>query len=133
MAKKRKRKRKGHYHTGVHASPKTGLTCKYRSGWESSYMQYLDASPDVITWAYESIVIPYVSNKKTGKLRNYHPDFLVTYADGHIELVEVKPARRVHQVKVAKKLLAAGDWARAHGVALVVITEVELKQLGLLK
>jgi hypothetical protein len=133
MAKRRKRKRRGHYHTGVHTSPKTGLTCKYRSGWELSYMQYLDTSDAVITWAYESIVIPYVSNKKTGKLRNYHPDFLVTYADGHVELIEVKPAKRVHQAKVAKKLLAAGDYARAHGIALVIITEHELKELGLLK
>ena len=96
-------------------------------------MGHLDSSPDVATWAYESVIIPYVSNKKTGKLRNYHPDFLVTYADGHVELIEVKPSKRVHQVKVAKKLLAAGDWARTHGVTLVVITEVELKQLGLLK
>jgi len=45
----------------------------------------------------------------------------------------VKPAKRVHQAKVAKKLLAAGDYARAHGIALVIITEHELKELGLLK
>lgn len=128
----KKRKRRGHYHTGTYLSTKTGLTCKYRSGWELSYMQYLDADVRVATWGYECVVIPYVSNQRSGKVRRYHPDFLVTYADGQV-LVEIKPSKRVHQAKVAKKLVAAGDWARAHGVVLTVITEVELKALGLLK
>jgi hypothetical protein len=131
--KRRRRKRRSHYHTGLYVSAKTGQQCKYRSGWEFSYMQHLDGDHTVVTWAYESVVVPYVSNVKTGKLRKYHPDFLVTYVDGSQELVEIKPAKRVHQAKVAKKLVAAGDWARAHGWELVIITETELRLLGLLK
>lgn len=129
--KRTRRKRKRHYHTGAYTS-KVGNVCKYRSGWELKYMEYLDASPDVLSWSYESIKIPYVSNVRTKKVRNYLPDFCVEYVDGHKEIVEIKPSRRVHQVKVQKKLLAAGDHCRAHGLALVIITEVELKGLGLL-
>lgn len=95
-------------------------------------MKHLDANPLVVTWTYESVIIPYVSNKKTGKLRKYFPDFFVTYAAGHKILVEIKPSRRVKQVKVAKKLEAAEAWCKASGVTLEVITEFELKQLGLI-
>ncbi len=96
-------------------------------------MEWLDANPDVVTWSYESVVIPYVSNKKTGKLRNYYPDFHIEFVDGHQELVEIKPSKRVHQTNVQKKLAAAGDHCRAHRLTLVVITELELRLLGLLK
>lgn len=130
---KRRRKRKGHYHTGVHVSTKTGRDHKYRSGWELSYMQWLDSCVDVATWDYECLIVPYVSNVRTGKLRKYYPDFLVTHADGSQELVEIKPARRVHQAKVAKKLAAAADHCRARGMTFNIVTEVELRVLGLLK
>jgi hypothetical protein len=129
--RKPRRKRKRHYHTGLHTSPKAG-ECKYRSGWELEYMQWLDANADVITYSYEKTKIPYVSNARTGKLRNYFPDFLVEYVDRRV-LVEIKPKRRASQVKVVKKLKAAQEWCSTHGVALEVITEVELKLLGLLK
>jgi len=131
MARRRK-KRKGHYHTGVHSSPKAG-DCKYRSGWELLYMQYLDDNTDVIGYTYEETIIPYVSNTKTGKQRKYYPDFLVEHVSGTQQLVEIKPSRKLKQRTVTKKLLAAGDWCRANGITLVVITEVELKQMGLLK
>lgn len=129
---KRKRKKKGHYHKGDYVSTKTGATCSYRSGWELLYLKHLDSNDDVISFEYEKLVIPYVSNKKTGKLRKYYPDFFVVKTDGNY-LVEIKPSKRVHQAKVAKKLLAAGDWCRENNVTLLVITEKELKQLGLLK
>lgn len=131
-AKKRRRRRKGsRYHRGLHVSPKGG-ECKYRSGWELSYFQYLDSDPQVLSYTYEGLKIPYVSNAKTKRLRNYIPDILVTYVDGHRELVEIKQARKVHTPPVAKKLLAAGDWCRSHDVTLKIITEHELKELGLL-
>lgn len=131
--RKRSTKRRGHYITGVFTSTKTGQACKYRSGWELSYLTYLDNEPTVLTFGYESVKIPYVSNVRTGKLRTYFPDFLVEYVDGHKELVEIKPSKRVHQVAVQKKLKAAGIHCQAHGLTLVVITEHELKGLGLLK
>jgi hypothetical protein len=130
--KKKKRKRKGHYNRGSYVSTKTGQVCKYRSGWELSYMQWLDVNVDVLTWSYETIIIDYVSNKRTGKLRKYYPDLYVHYVDGTKQLIEIKPSSRLHQAKVQKKLSAANDWCRTKGLALIVITEVELKKMGLL-
>lgn len=129
---KKKKKRKGHYHTGDYVSIKTGQICSYRSGWEEKYLTYLDTNPDVLTFEYEPFAIEYVSNKKTGKIRKYYPDVLVTYVDGRIILVEIKPLRRMHQAKIQKKTLAAGDWARLNNVEFKIVTEVELKALGLL-
>ena len=129
---KRHRKRKSHYHTGMYVSTKTGKSCKYRSGWELLYMQWLDVNVDVRAWSYEGVIIPYVSNVRSKKMRRYFPDFLVEYKDAHVELVEIKPAKRVHQANVHKKLMAAGDHCRAHGWSMVILTEIELKGLGLL-
>lgn len=131
--KRRRKKRKGHYHTGTHLSTKTGAECRYRSGWELAYLQHLDADPSVVTFLYEGVKVPYVSNVRTGKVRHYFPDFLVTRTDGSQQLVEIKPKRRVSQVKVQKKLKAGQAWAEAHGFTFVVLTEVELGVLGLLK
>lgn len=96
-------------------------------------MQYLDANEDVVNYRYEDVKIPYVSNARTGKLRSYWPDFLVTRTNGAQELVEIKPFRKLEQAKVQKKLKAAKQWCSDHGVTLVIVTEVELKVMGLLK
>ncbi len=130
--KKRRRRKSGHYHTGLYDSTKGGQ-CKYRSGWEFSYLQFLDANVEVLTFEYEKLKIPYISNIKTGKVRNYIPDILVSYVDGKKHLVEIKPKKRLDQVTVKKKLAAATIWCSAHGVTLEIITEVELRILGLLK
>jgi hypothetical protein len=132
VRKKRVRRRKKRYHTGTYVSTKTGQACKYRSGWELEYLKWLDAHLMVRTFGYESVKIPYVSNLRTGKLRNYFPDFLVEFTDGSKQLVEIKPSKRLVQAGVKKKLEAAERWCQAHGVSLVVLTERELKVMGLL-
>jgi hypothetical protein len=95
-------------------------------------MQWLDAEPTVITYGYETVKIPYVSNLRSGKVRNYYPDFLVELADGKKILVEVKPQNKLTQARVKKKLAAAQVWCSEHGASLQVITEVELVSMGLL-
>ena len=95
-------------------------------------MQYLDTSLDVTSFEYEKVKIPYVSNTKTKKIRNYFPDFLIQFVDGTKHLVEIKPARRVTQAKVQKKFKAAELWCIEQGIKFVVMTEVELKALSLI-
>lgn len=131
MVRKRRRRKK-RYHTGVYVSTKTGQECHYRSGWELSYLKHLDADPSVVEFLYETIIIPYISNLKTKKVRRYYPDFFVSYADGHKVLVEIKPKKRLAQARVQKKLAAAEAYCRVHGMTLEVITEHELKGLGLI-
>lgn len=129
--KKHKRKRKGHYIRGTYTSPIAG-ECKFRSGWEYKLMIHLDASPDVEFWSYEKTVIEYVSNVRTKKVRKYYPDFLVRYKDGRTELIEVKPKRKLEQATIKKKMAAALLWCAEHGMTYRIVTEIQLKELGLL-
>jgi hypothetical protein len=96
-------------------------------------MQHLDADPNVVSYGYERIVVGYISNVRSGKIRKYWPDFLIERADGSKTLVEIKPKRRLQNVIVQKKLTAARQWSEEHGATLEVITEDQLKALGLLK
>lgn len=95
-------------------------------------MEYLDHDEHVTTWSYESFSIDYLSNKKTGKIRRYIPDFRVEFEDGHVEIIEIKPARRLKTMVVQKKADAARIWCSAHSLTYVILTEVELKVIGLL-
>jgi hypothetical protein len=129
---KRKRRRRGkRYHSGIHVSPVAG-ECKYRSGWEEGYMRHLDSSAEVKTWSYESVVIPYVSNVRTGKLRKYYPDFDVTMQDGQRCLIEIKPSKKLSHRTVQKKIAAAQQWCSDHGVTYKILTEIELKVMGII-
>lgn len=126
-----RRRRKSRFHRGVHSSPKAG-DCKFRSGWEEKFMLYLDQEPSVVSYDYEKLSIEYVSNVRTGKRRKYWPDFLVRYDDGRVEVVEIKQQRRVHDKKILKKTLAAQDWCRLNNATFRILTEIELKSMGLL-
>lgn len=95
-------------------------------------MLHLDANEMVTTYQYEQVIVMYVSNLRSGKLSRYLPDFLVEYIDGRKILVEIKPKKRLNQLKVRKKLEAAQQWCAEHDATFEVITEVELKALGLL-
>jgi len=128
---KKRRKKKSRYHRGVHTSPIAG-ECKYRSGWEQKYMEHLDADPDVIVWSYEKLVIEYISNQRIKKVRKYYPDFQIVYKDGHKVVVEIKPSRKLQQASVVKKVRAAKEWCTNHDVTYKVLTEFELKDLGLI-
>lgn len=130
--KKRKRKKRGRYHRGEYTSTKTGQVCKFRSGWEESYMRHLDSDPTVETWSYEQTVIEYVSNIRSKKVRRYYPDFYVKYSDGHQEIIEVKPKRKLEQLTVRKKSEAGRQWCAFNGMTYRILTEVELKDMGLL-
>ena len=129
--KKRKKKRKGHYIRGTYCSPIAG-ECKFRSSWEQKYMIHLDASPDVDSWSYEKIIIEYVSNQKTKKIRKYYPDFFVIYRDGTKKLIEIKQKRKLCQAVVKKKASAADQWCLSNGATYIILTEIELKNMGLI-
>ena len=90
-----------------------------------------DLEPSVHSWDYECLSIEYTSNRKTGKVRKYYPDFSVTYSDGHQEIIEIKQKRKLEQAVVIKKATAAREWCRQHGSTYRLITEIELKELGL--
>lgn len=119
----------------------------YRSLWELRVMRYLDAHPDVLNWASEEIVIPYMS-PLDGRIHRYFPDFYVKKRgrDGLVEvmLIEVKPyaqsvepiveskATRRYVKKVATYAVNQAKWKAAKEYCddrnwkFLVLTEKEL-------
>jgi len=119
---------------------------RYRSGWEFTFMQFCDKNKNVLKWASESIIIPYM-HPLTGKRTNYIPDFLVIYENKHghqkAEVVEIKPKK---QSLIESRTANARDravvavnhakWASAmayckqNGLTFRVITEDDLFYQG---
>ena len=128
---RKRRKKKCRYQRGTYVSPLAG-ECKYRSGWELKYMQYLDSNPSVRSWSYEKLIIEYVSNKSTGKIRKYYPDFLIEMHDNTRLVVEIKQKRKLDSLIVKKKIHAAEQWCSFNKATFLILTELELKDMGLL-
>lgn len=105
-------KHKRRYITGIHKSPKSKELIHFRSSWEFVVCLYLDDDPEVTEYAYEAVKIPYIANRKSGKVRHYYPDFLITYKSGKVVLAEVKRQNQVDNLKVVKKTEAGKTWAK---------------------
>ena len=77
----------------------------YRSSWECRVMTWLDKNPDIISWASEELVIPYIS-PVDGQRHRYFPDFIVKVRtkDGKLKtmILELKPKYQT-QPPVQKK------------------------------
>lgn len=132
MPKRKKRRKGSRYHRGTHTSSKNnGKTFTYRSGWEGKFFQFLENDPGVISYDYECLKIPYVSNKRSGRTRNYIPDFIVTRATG-TEIIEIKPTRFLKKVAIAKKLAAGQEYALRNGMTFKILTEIELKGMSII-
>lgn len=130
--KPRKRRKSRRAKRGIHVSPKCLLPINYRSGWELAYALWLDANLDVSSYRYEPYAVEYVSNYRTGKVRKYYPDFELTKTDGSLILVEIKPKKKMTVAKNVKKFGAAQAFCLLRNMTFSVITEVDLKELGLL-
>lgn len=69
----------------------------YRSSWELKAMKYFDINPNVISWASEELIIPYLSPVDK-KMHRYFPDFIIEVQkkDGmrEVYILEVKPHKQ---------------------------------------
>lgn len=79
----------------------------YRSSWECKVMDWLDRNPDVISWASEELIIPYIS-PVDGRWHRYFPDFLIKVKtkDGSTKtiLIEVKPKKQTKEPERKKRI-----------------------------
>jgi hypothetical protein len=130
--KKRKKRVSRRAKRGVHNSPKCVAPINYRSGWELKYALYLDANPSVVSYRYEPYAVEYIANYRTGKRRRYFPDFELRMSDGSLVLVEIKPKKKLTLLTNIKKFAAASAMCVLNGMTFRIVTEVDLKALGLL-
>jgi TnsA-like endonuclease N terminal len=126
----RRRRKGGHYKTGLFESVKCKEIIKYRSGWELICANYLDLDPLVKSYSYEELRIPYISNISKNKIRNYIPDFLVEYVDGRKIIIEVKRKSSLNNLLVIKKAMAAKSWGKKRNIEYVFWTEDVIKRIN---
>lgn len=110
-------------------------------------MKYLDAHPNVLSWASEEFCIPYRSPIDK-KIHRYFPDFWVKQLnkDGIVEeiVIEVKPSKQlvmpnkpskqtrkyISEVRTyavnQRKFEAAREFCRKNGMTFMIMTEHEL-------
>ena len=119
----------------------------YRSTWEARVMTWLDSNPNIITWASEEVIVPYIS-PVDGRWHRYFPDFIVKVKtkDGSTRtmMLEVKPKKQTKppepQKRVTKKYItevatwgvnqakwkAANEYCLDRGWEFKVVTEDHL-------
>lgn len=121
---------KNNHVSGKHISEKSGKEMHYRSSWEKAFMLFLDRSPDVVSYEYESCKIPYMLRNNK---RWYIPDFIVTYSDDRRIMFEIKPVEFVDNLKTKCKTWAACEFALREGISgYFILTRQELTELGIL-
>lgn len=118
----------------------------YRSGWELKFFRWCDFNNNVLEWASESIIIPYL-NKADGKVHRYYTDGVIAIKEGENivkYIVEIKPSSQVQPPSPGKKKQstviyenyryvqnmskweAARKWCLKKGYKFIILTEKEL-------
>jgi len=95
----------------------------YRSSYELRYFQLLDQDDDVVAYEVEPFSIEY---EFLGAILNYTPDVLVYFADGRLQLVEVKPKSQLTWDKNVAKIRAATAYCDGRQIEFATITEDDL-------
>jgi hypothetical protein len=122
----------------------------YRSGWELRFFRWCDENTNVIEWASEAIIIPYV-NPIDGKTHRYYTDGVIAIKETtgiSKYIIEIKPSDQVLPPEPGKKRnstiiyenkryiqnmakwKAAKEWCKRHNYKFLILTE---KELGLNK
>lgn len=110
-------------------------------------MKRLDRDPQVVQWASEEVVVPYVS-PIDGNWHRYFTDFFVEFKDGRRLLIEVKPLAQTMPPKKPRyqtkryvmealeycknraKWAAAEKYAARHGWEFKIFTERDIFARG---
>jgi hypothetical protein len=79
----------------------------YRSSWEARVMTWLDLNDDILSWASEELIVPYIS-PADNRYHRYFPDFIVKVKtkDGKIKtmMLEVKPKKQTLPPEPRKRI-----------------------------
>lgn len=107
------RSAKGHlHHPGEYASATTRSLVVYESRLELARLLLADFDPQV-AWIYAQPCR--LRARVGGRWRLHVPDFLLVLADGGVRVVNVKPADRLLDPKIAEALAWPKDLLEGHG------------------
>lgn len=122
-----KKKSGPRFKEGYYTSAKNGMMdMHYRSGWELDVYRLLEEMNEIVSYRVEPTTIGYWH---LGKHRQYHPDLFVEYADGTIELWEIKPNNQKNLPMNQAKWAAAAEYCFARGIDFCVKTEKSIEAM----
>lgn len=118
----------------------------YRSGWELRFFRWCDENNNVLEWASEAVIIPYI-NPLDGKAHRYHTDGIIAIKENNNiskYIIEIKPSTQTRPPVPGKKrnstLIyenkqyiqnmakweAAKKWCEKRNYKFLILTEKEL-------
>jgi hypothetical protein len=109
---------KGHFF-----SKKNNELFRYRSSWELRVMEEMEKAANIASYKPEPFFVRYMF---AGKESIYFPDFLVTFTNGVLFAVEVKPKHLLKDARVKVKLRTLRWYCQSKGMNLLVLTENEI-------
>jgi hypothetical protein len=121
--------RKPEFYGGLMISLKNhGREFHYKSRYECVVLECLEAIDEVAAYGYEPIKggIPYLFE---GEPHHYHPDLVIQFQDGHIEVWEIKPTSQTDLAVNKAKWAAAELYCQARNWGFVIITETGIAKL----
>lgn len=126
IAAKKKKTRKLSFKEGYFQSSKMKKSLHYRSGYEHTIYECLDADVEVNAFDVEPFKVPYLHK---GKERKYVPDLIVQFIDGSTEVWEIKPSNQTILEVNQNKWRAANKACQNRGWKFLVITEKGIDRL----
>lgn len=103
--RKRRKSYKGQYIVENKSKYKGKKDPIYRSSWESRFCHMLDTNPNIKSWCFECLIIPYY-NEIDKKMHRYITDFCFIEVDKNGDIrkfvVEVKPKTQIMPPKQPK-------------------------------
>lgn len=118
--------RKPKFREGYMYSVKNGKEVHYRSGMECEIYECLEAIDDVINYEVEPFKLNYTFQ---GEVHEYNPDLQIFFADGSVEIWEIKPSNQTAIAKNKAKWAACQFFCDSRGYKFIVVTEIGLKKL----
>ena len=118
----------------------------YRSGWELKFFRFCNDNSNVVEWASEAVIIPYLS-PIDNKIHRYYTDGIIAIKEAtgiKKYIVEIKPSaqtkppvqgKKKHKTMVYEtiryaqnqaKWEAAVKYSNKHGYEFLILTEGEL-------
>lgn len=75
----------------------------YQSSYERKFLEFCESFPKITSLQRVVFMIPYID--KSGKIRNYLPDFII---NGNV-VIEIKPESMLHYNNNEQKIKAGGE------------------------
>lgn len=95
----------------------------YQSSYEKKFLEFCESSNKIKALQRLTFVIPY--KDKSGKQRNYYPDFLIN----QIVVIEIKPKSMLNYNHNKQKIEAGKKYCGKNGYEYKLLMEDELKDL----